>query len=231
MEMHLIICGHGAMIVNDESIPVFEDSLIVTFPEDVHHLVTAPDCAYMAQYIVFFNGVNKSETFGIKLRKHFHRGLKCPQAAAEIGKIEHLWKSGNESLTVAAEYRFNTLILELLEASSVSVSNASINKALDYMRFHIDKKISLDELSRYVGLEKAYFCRLFKRVCGESPLRFFMRQKIELTKEMLIAGKLHADIAASAGFVDEFHFSRCFKKITGMSPRKYRESGLINKPE
>ena len=224
MEMHLIICGSGAMMVEDESIPIAGDTLIVTFPEDVHHLVTAPDCPYIAQYIIFFEVRDESEAFARKLRARFRRGMKCSRAAAEIGKIERLWRSGGKSLAAAAEYRLNTLILELMEESNAAASNENVDKALDYMRSHIDEKISLEKISRCAGLEKSYFCRLFKRVCGEPPLHFFMRQKIELTKEMLIAGRANSNIAAAAGFADEFHFSRCFKKITGISPRKYRES-------
>jgi AraC-like DNA-binding protein len=88
---------------------------------------------------------------------------------------------------------------------------------------HVAEKISLDKLCRYVGLEKSYFCRLFKRISGETPMQYFMRQKIELCKEMLNAGERNSDIAAAAGFADEFHFSRSFKKITGMSPRQYKD--------
>jgi AraC-like DNA-binding protein len=54
-------------------------------------------------------------------------------------------------------------------------------------------------------------------------MQYFMRQKIELCKEMLNAGERTSDIAAAAGFADEFHFSRSFKKITGMSPRQYKD--------
>jgi AraC-like DNA-binding protein len=51
-----------------------------------------------------------------------------------------------------------------------------------------------------------------------------MRQKIELSKEMLRAGERNSDIANAISFADEFHFSRSFKKITGMSPREYKNT-------
>lgn len=69
---------------------------------------------------------------------------------------------------------------------------------------------------------KPIFCRLFKKQSGETPMHFFMRQKVELSKEMLNSGERNSDIASVTGFADEFHFSRSFKKITGISPRQYR---------
>jgi two-component system response regulator YesN len=42
---------------------------------------------------------------------------------------------------------------------------------------------------------------------------------------LLMSNRLKViDIAERLGYVDQYHFSRCFKKLTGLSPRRYRQT-------
>jgi AraC-like DNA-binding protein len=224
MEMHLIIRGHGGMEVNGELFPLAENYFMITFPEDIHRLITAKDCAFILQYCVFFDVPDDSSEFGAMLRRNFRCGIKSSNGAVVFSEVERLWNSGNKLLMAAAEHQLTAFILTTLGAGNIAITNPYVEKAQNYMRNHVGQKISLEKLSRHVGLEKSYFCRLFKQVSGETPMRFFMQQKIELSKELLAAGQRNSDIASAIGFADEFHFSRCFKSITGISPRHYRHS-------
>jgi AraC-like DNA-binding protein len=222
MEMHFVTQGHGFMEVNDELFPLSENSLIITFPEDTHHLIAAKDCVFISQHVVFFKLTYNNPDFNTMLRSNFRQGIKNIKGVLVFPEVERYWNSGNELLMAAAEHRLTSFILEYIGAGELTTSNPYVEKAQNYMRNHVAEKMSLNRLSRHVGLEKSYFCRLFKQFSGETPMHFFMRQKIELCKEMLNAGERNSDIAAATAFADEFHFSRSFKKITGTSPRKYR---------
>ncbi len=222
MEMHLIMRGRGAMDVNGIPCPLEENDFIITFPEDVHNLKTAADCDYILQYMVFFELVNDNTELQAELRKHFKSAVKTDKGPEVFTEADRLWNSGQSHLRAAAELLLTSFIYELIGAGEAPPSNPYIRKAQAYMRNHVGEKISLDKLSRHVGLEKSYFCRLFKEITGDSPMRYFMEQKIELAKEMISSGQRNLFIAEATGFADEFHFSRTFKKITGMSPRQYR---------
>ena len=222
MEMHFVIGGHGSMEVNGELFPLTENSFIITFPEDVHRLITAKDCVFISQYTVFFDLTGGSGKLASQLRSHFRQGTKSSRGATVFPEVERFWNSGNKLLMAAAGHLLTAFILENIGTGETNATNPYVEKAQNYLRNHVNRKISLDKLSRYVGLEKSYFCRLFKQVSGETPMHFFMRQKIELSKEMLMAGERNSAIAALTGFADEFHFSRSFKNISGISPRQYR---------
>jgi len=219
-EMHFITRGHGYMEVNGKLFPLAENSFIITFPEDTHRLITAKDCVFMSQYMVFFDLTANVDI----MRRSFRQGVKSSKGVSVFSDVERHWNSGNKLLMSAAEYRLQSFIFELVGGGELAASNLYVEKAQNYMRNHVTEKISLNKLSRHIGLEKSYFCRLFKQVSNETPMRFLMRQKVELSKEMLNAGERNSDIAMATGFADEFHFSRSFKKITGASPRQYRNS-------
>jgi AraC-like DNA-binding protein len=85
---------------------------------------------------------------------------------------------------------------------------------------------NLEAVARECGLGYESFRKRFAQLTGESPAKFRRRQLI-LRAQGLMAERDLPDraIAASLGFCDEFHFSKTFKKVAGVSPRQWR-SGL-----
>ena len=79
-------------------------------------------------------------------------------------------------------------------------------------------------MAAQAGLSPSHFSRLFKQTIGKSPYQFLMAYRIEQAKKMLDnPHKLMMDIALCCGFSDQAHFSRVFKKIEGVTPKKYRK--------
>jgi YesN/AraC family two-component response regulator len=57
------------------------------------------------------------------------------------------------------------------------------------------------------------------------PKLYIDRLKIQKAAELLMSNRLKViDIAERLGYVDQYHFSRRFKKLTGLSPRRYRQT-------
>lgn len=222
IEIHLITSGHGFMEVEGERFPVKENCFIISFPGELHRLITADDCVFLSQYLAFCK-VPNCEMLQF-LRDNYRTGKICFDGNEMFAKAERMWNSGDRILKAAAEYSLTAFVLAHSSTVEQLSLDAYIEKAREYMRRHVAEKISLTDISRHVGLEKSYFSRLFKRKTGETPLRFFMFRKIELCKAMLNSGRLNSEVAQATGFADEFHFSRTFKKITGMSPRLYRKN-------
>ena len=82
---------------------------------------------------------------------------------------------------------------------------------------------NLEAVARDCGLGYESFRKHFAQLTSESPARFRRRQLI-LRAQALMAERDLPDraIAASLGFCDEFHFSKTFKKVAGVSPRQWR---------
>lgn len=219
----MIFNGSGYMDAGGELFPVSKNTFIISFPEDIHRLIVGKDCRFISQYSVFFSLSEGNPEFYSLLKDNFRKGVQSSRGFAVFSEIERLWKSGNSLLMAAAEYHLNAFVLETARSTDIIAINQHVEIARNYMWRHVAEKISLDKLCRYAGLEKSYFCRLFKQLTGETPMHYFMRQKIELCKEMLNSGERNSEIAEATGFADEFHFSRTFKKITGLSPQQYKQ--------
>jgi AraC family transcriptional regulator len=104
------------------------------------------------------------------------------------------------------------------------LSRAQLGAALDFLRGRLADPFSLDELAAATGLSPYHFARQFKRSTGLSPHQYLVRERVERAKLLLRAqrNKGLAAIAQEVGFADQSHFGRLFKRLVGVTPRRYR---------
>lgn len=105
--------------------------------------------------------------------------------------------------------------------------NYAIIQALFYVEQNIGKKITLDDLSEFVGYSIYHFSRLFKKEVGLPPYEYITRFRLDLAKHYLITTKKAIkDIAYDCGYQNEINFYALFKKNVGMSPKRFREKNI-----
>lgn len=100
-----------------------------------------------------------------------------------------------------------------------------MHKALDYIRSNYMRKLSLDEVAREVYLSPSYFSRLFKKEMGCTFNTYLNRYRIDKSKTLVLKNLRLADVAVMVGFEDQSYFTKVFKKMCGVAPNRYRESG------
>jgi AraC-like DNA-binding protein len=99
-----------------------------------------------------------------------------------------------------------------------------VKKALVLMERSVRQSIDINEIAHRLTISPEYFTRIFKREIKISPHQYFLRLKIEGAVGFLIStNKRISEIAYWFGFENQFHFSRVFKRYTGLSPLKYRK--------
>lgn len=85
---------------------------------------------------------------------------------------------------------------------------------------------TVNALCHLAGLPASTLHRRFLRATGASPMNHLRRQRIARAQELLLAGDQPiAAIGQEVGFTDPFHFSRAFRRCTGLSPRAFRAGG------
>ncbi len=91
--------------------------------------------------------------------------------------------------------------------------------ARDFLEQHFFEKITLAQLAEISGLSRYHFQRAFAQEFGLPPHRYQISLRIEKVRQWLRAGvPIHS---IEAGFADQSHLIRHFKKSEGVTPARY----------
>ncbi len=94
---------------------------------------------------------------------------------------------------------------------------------------HYAEHISLATLSEHFHLNENYLCELFKKDTGIGYLEYLNTIRVDQAKTRMISSDDTAEIICQeVGFSNASHFSRVFKKITGMTMTEFREQHLLS---
>ena len=98
-----------------------------------------------------------------------------------------------------------------------------INQAKQYIHEHYAEALSLEEVSSEAGFSSSYFSTLFRKETGKNFLEYLMEVRIEEAKILLRESKMTIEaVGRQVGIHDYKRFAKTFKKITGISPKEYR---------
>jgi len=103
-----------------------------------------------------------------------------------------------------------------------SIGERAVRKAKEYMKENYHKEISLDDIIEQLDISKYHFQRLFKKSTAISVHQYLIALRIEKAKQALQSGESLAQTTYGCGFYDQSHLNRCFKRLTGMTPGRYR---------
>ena len=134
---------------------------------------------------------------------------------------------GMEDMTELLQWfveKIKTACQNILHKSSEK-SASLVEQAKDYIGKNYQKDISLDDVSRRIGISPYYFSKLFKEDEGEGFVEYLTRIRIEKAKELLMTTECSMkEICVMVGYADPNYFSRSFKKNVGVTPTEYKEN-------
>ena len=160
-------------------------------------------------------GADVSQIFGLN--------FTCLNKVNSFRNIDEIayWLSGIMA-------RFTDQVFNLTNVKHADV----IYQAVDYIKKNYMKRITLEEVAAHVYLSPAYFSRIFKEEIGENFNIYVNLVRIDMAKKILVNEKVSlTDISTMVGFDGQSYFSKVFKKTTGVTPNKYRESRGRVKPQ
>ncbi|PXY19411.1 AraC family transcriptional regulator [Prauserella muralis] len=81
--------------------------------------------------------------------------------------------------------------------------------------------LTLHEAGRRLGAQPARLVRAFSWAYGLPPHRYLTGRRVEVARRHLLAGYPPAEAATAAGFYDQPHLNRHFKRLVGVTPARY----------
>ena len=142
----------------------------------------------------------------------------------ELGEVEI-----SETLTQAQKDKLNTGLnhfgFELIDDKKSQLIEKIKNVIVEQVHYNDERlKTSFSKfLSRQLHHDYTYLSNLFSEVQGTTIEQYFIAQKIEKVKELLVYGELSlSEIAVKLNYSSVSHLSRQFKKITGLTPSHFK---------
>ena len=131
--------------------------------------------------------------------------------------------------SVDSQIRANIELQKLLVELYLSKKDTSVREhplldgLLEEIRNHPRRWWSVEEMAEICSLSVDQMRRIFFQRTGVTPKLYVDRIKLNSAAELLLSGDASiAEIAALYGYKEQYHFSRRFKEVMGMSPRDYR---------
>lgn len=131
-----------------------------------------------------------------------------------------------------ASARLSEAIEMLQPAASVLPSKAltigglagwQIQRLDSFIDQNLDNPIRTPQLAAILNLSVSHFTHAFKQAVGVAPLTYVTRRRIDSAQRVMLESAVSlTDIALGHGFCDQSHFSRTFRRETGLSPNMWR---------
>ena len=129
-------------------------------------------------------------------------------------------------------YKICAYILREFEALSLPEhtayeirSIANIEKALELINKNYHTHLDIEHAAQICGYSKSNFCKIFKRITGDTFHNVLNRHRIKMACELLDKTNYSIEIIASeVGFADTKTFCRVFKSMNGLTAGKYRKN-------
>jgi AraC-like DNA-binding protein len=112
-----------------------------------------------------------------------------------------------------------------------ALNDPLVGRALHLLQADPGRRWTTDELAREVGASRTVLGERFNAVLGKPPIEYLTNWRIQLAADRLRNGKdAIARIAVDSGYESEAAFNRAFKRVTGLTPGRWREGGGDSPP-
>jgi len=158
-----------------------------------------------------------------------------PRDSASVGQLMALSASdgGHAEVTPAEGAQVVlTLLLDLArgkqEARREDAPSALVRRAQQIARERASSGLNATELAGLLEVSREHLTRVFREQTGVTPYTFIARQRLLEACRMLRGTRLaNKEIAARMGYATPAHFARSFKAVVGVTPGRFRESGMM----
>jgi len=233
----------GEYIQNVKAALIKESQSYIAYPYDkekqLSYAIISNDLVNSRKYLneilghIFFSSANNLEV--IKVRA-MELSVMISRAALDGGADQS--KIFDINIKFLSEF-FNyetieevcwalTDILRKFTKETFDFSNVKhvdlISKAVSYVKTNYMRKLTLSEVTAYVFLSPSYFSKIFKEEMNYYFNDYLNHVRIEKSKVLLLTERISlVDIASNVGFYDQSYFNKVFKKVTGVTPKKFKE--------
>jgi len=232
-ENFLFYCvdGHGWYQIDGQKYEVGPNEFFI-LPQNTEHAYGSSEDHPWSIYWIHFGGDSLQELNNTQaVQKHF-KPYHIKNNAELLSLFTKIYKTlelgySIDNLLFANMCLSHYLSLFIYNYRHYTVASSDkidcVDSAILHMQEHINENISLNDLSKQYNYSVSRFSNLFKKKTGYAPIDYFVQMKMQKACQQLdFTDASVKNIAFSMGFDDPYYFSKRFRTIIGMSPKKYR---------
>jgi two-component system response regulator YesN len=154
--------------------------------------------------------------------------LRGEKAERNVSQQEQLSSVHPEDYTEWHEFSRSLLQYvqeQLKQLRELQQASRIIETVKSYIQEHYTEELELSKLAEIVFLTPSYLSKLFRVKTGGTITDLMISQRIEQAKRLL-ATELNLktyEVGERVGYADPAYFNKVFKKITGLTPKEYRD--------
>jgi AraC-like DNA-binding protein len=246
-EIHFFLEGSGSFLCNRTRYPISAGRIFLTGPREFHSILPEAVSAPLTYYAILFSfsSIDAVSSSDAGLVRALDSALAARQTVLSINSnfrfqfedLLQMARSADTALRESALHLLSSFLYRwfgrdrgvMTEDQNQGQAKAllHVEKALALMEKSVRENIKVEDIAWKIGLSEEHFIRIFRQSVRMTPHQYFTRLKVEGACGMLMSsGKNVGEISDWFGFENQFHFSRIFKKCTGMTPLEYRKTYL-----
>lgn len=153
-------------------------------------------------------------------------GLHDQALGRGLDRLHRALVAGGDPLEASSRRAFivERLIRHLAPSRSADVSSADpvlARRLRDQLDARVADGIRLDDAAAGLGVTATHLIRAFSREFGIPPHRYLVSRRVDVARRALLNGVAVADAAVAAGFYDQAHLARHFRRVLGVAPSAF----------
>jgi AraC family transcriptional regulator len=160
--------------------------------------------------------------------ENIFREKDIPFTTVSLGEVDLQRNLTKDEINII-EYSLHKVGFELIETRVNKIIEDIKQAAMEYLNLGMDsqnQKLS-SFITKKIPYDYSYLSDLFSSVEGKTIEQYFILQRIEKVKELLVYDQLSlTEISYQTGFSSVHHLSSQFKKVTGLTPSHFKKIGV-----
>lgn len=233
-EFIFIYCteGEGWLEIENVKIEILPNQFFI-IPKKIRHNYGANDNNPWSIFWMHFDGSIANNLVN-RYNSNSQKSRTIPFINDRIKLFNHIFKIfESDYIETQMEYA-NILSLKFISSfifqdldQSVNISDPDnlVGSIINFLQKNIDQTYSIKDISEEFKYSPSYIFTLFKKRTGYSLIHFFNLKKMQKACEYLNYTDLSVkEISYKMNFQDPSYFSRLFKKLMGVSPKRYKQN-------
>lgn len=212
--IHYIVSGKGVFKTAGKTYELSENEIFIIRPDELYEYTADLKDPWQYKWVGF------SGEYADKLNNTDKRVMKTSGHLFE--DMQHAEDYGD----MCEEYIALKVMELLCEILCTASKKTYAETAKNIVDSDYNKKISVAQIAKQIGIDKNYLSKMFKQKYGLSLQKYIIEKRMKEARHFLHVGYNVGEVSQLVGYDDCFSFSRAYKNLYGVAPKTEKRTSI-----